>query len=479
MKKFFLTALALSFLPGILPTSSHAQIPYNIVVCNEGTAPHSSASLIRTLSSTDNLLYYRDATTGYVSLCDIYSNMRTIPLAPSFIAHDMEIANGYLFLCGEIGSSACLASVKISDLQNPSCNVSYQTASIPVDKSFFSRMVAYNDPSNGSTKVIAIGMSQNLSGALPQIWNNPAIPTAFASYILSTYYDLCPSYCLYCELNFIVEFTDPQNATSAVPYNFLAVHNKYHDELIYEVVKTDNKVVFAGRTMSDLGIMSLHICNPSSVISTFGTYYYYSLNNADVAECYRGCHMKKDTLALVSFGYSADLLTHQTHLKVIDASSTVMTCSQSFDSDGDYKTCTDDVVYTPEKNLLTVLQEQAFPTGSGSFYSHFINLEPYNTSAYNADALMEMTNKCYNSLDRYTDNERYLASGGDYVLAKKASYSPVSASCYRETRIPVINLLCPSAIPASDLFLTESLLFNTSNVSVTVSYSTYNTNCGE
>lgn len=133
---------------------------------------------------------------------------------------------------------------------------------------------------------------------------------------------------------------------------------------------------------------------------------------------------------------------------------------------------------------IVVCNEGTAPHSSASLIrtlSSTDNLLYYrdNTSAYNADALMEMTNKCYNSLDRYTDNERYLASGGDYVLAKKASYSPVSASCYRETRIPVINLLCPSAIPASDLFLTESLLFNTSNVSVTVSYSTYNTNCGE
>lgn len=424
-KKLLLFWVAFSLLALHSPAQSYPNYAWG------GIMPNTTGALVRTYSPTQAVAYYQQGGHGVISLVGMGGAMPTVELEQYYVVYDMEIVNNYLFMCGQYKyGEAFLAWLDLSDLSNSTASITY----IRADKAtILRRMVAYMAPS-GVLKVVAVGEEDYMwpdwsTPGYPSMWDDcydmggTPIPSS------SIFRSCLPPYT--CFLNFVVEFDDPQTL-STTDYKFVATHDSLHAELVHDVVLTDNYVVFVGEQGGIDDILSLHRCDKNQVIATFDDYYEFPVPAPEGMTWYISCHMKDDTIAVVSRGASTlgPIPHYETRLRVVDAATMTMTSSQQFDY-GDFKSDPTDIVYTPGTQTLVLLQELNFPSTPGSYNYAFLHLKPYvGIPIYYAEGMAERT-RCLSfcSMDRVPDGKHYISTGGDYWMINNSLSGMATTDC--------------------------------------------------
>ena len=440
------------FLLMCLPLLAQAQIPFDYHF-GQRTSYKNDSSLIRVNSDSSLLFYYIFPNTHRKELVRAYSNgliWRT-QFDPYFTIHDMATAGNYAFLCGQNTSSgnAVLGVYQMNgSLTFHEINLASQYSG-----TCFTDIVAYQTQT-GAYKVALLGYSNYCSSGYPGIIQAdcPSNLSYFHQYL---------NYNIH-SIQFVMEIDMTAPIISLGTYSIKAVQDKTHDEILHDIVLTDNYVSFIG-LKKDLNNKSvtIHRCSRSNVLADFNNYYYYPCASFGYEWLNPiGCHMKKDSLAIVAFGDDMGN-GYSSQIRTFDLVSMDMTSSQMF-TFNDFKPFPMDLIYTPESHLLVLLQYARIPT----IHTVFYNLEPYNTNpTYTARFHTGYDTSYYSffSMDRMYDGNYFTSSGGAYLFIKNASVIQDTASCYYAFRQIVLNKAKTIQKIANHNFVQCTVSFNISN----------------
>lgn len=443
--------------------------------------PQTKNALIRYYSPTEAVAVYRNYRTTpspafYTTVCvvDNSGNIHSVDMADGYDVFDMEVVGNYLVMCGRHNTSeAFIGSLKIPEIFTSSTQVNYHI--IPGDISDFKKMVAFVDQ-NGDIKVVALGTYHYI--------NPPSIPPTCCT--------LCPSPNT-CWLDFIIETTNPQNyPLGYLPYNLQFISGgSGSDEIIDDIVLTDNYVVFIGQgSMGGSLGLTMHPCPKTSILPNFGSYYFYPTVD-ERFDHYTGCHMSADTIAVATRGryLESGWSEWDTRIRVIDAASHVMTSSQAFDLN-DYKSDPIDMVYLKNEKTLVLLEDIKYPPASGVNNYSFIFLNPYHSFRANPDIpiiaptipwVLPYTAKGFHeatrsltfwSMDRTASQDAIVATGGDYWILKSVPLITTGNNCYKPISVDVYKLYDIIGVFWSNPYVHCSQVFNsTTNVHSTITSS--------
>lgn len=388
------------------------------------------SALVRFNSDTSLLLYYHLPYAKEIAYIRDDGSMRRTSINTRFSMHDMAVTGNYLFLCGKdhLTGNAVLGSMKIS-----SGAITFHVIDIPTpyNGSCFTDIVAYQT-SPGVYKVVLLGYSDYYSSGYPCIIENNC-PSALSNFVQQ------PNYSTY-TMQFVMEIvtTDPFSTPSTC--SIKAVRDRFHNEILHDVVLTDNYVSFIGmKDDQNQRSLTIHRCSRNAVLADFDSYYYYPY----ASEKYFwldpiGCQTKEDTLAIAALGDDMGQ-GYSTQIRLFDLASMDMTVSQMF-TYKPFKPFPLDLIYTPSSQTLILLQYAEIPGTIDK--TVFYNLKPYNANPTYMIQLHYDNNigdRSFFSMDRHPDGNHFASSGGDYLFLKKSTITNDNATCYNTLKQLVYN----------------------------------------
>ena len=359
-----------------------------------------SGSVVRTVNNQKAIASYWDSGSrcyhlARVGLTDIIS----AKLDDHHDIADIRIVGDDIFFCGMNRSThqAFLGHASVSNIEGQNPHIQFQELNMANTLTTrLYRLAAYDDPSSGTTRLVAVGDTWYNGTPDPNIYPCPASP-----------------YMTECCAHIVVEYKYQYGLFTQVGNRVLNDKNG-HFEYACDVVETDSYVAVV--TFPTADELIIHRCNKSNVLGTFDYYFRYKIPSGRVV--FSACKMTGDTIAVASvfdYGGGADDM----QVRVVDLAMMSMPYAQVFDlqdKDDIYE-----MVYLPDDQRLVLLTNQTY---SYSVLHHtFCFLRPYETVfPYNMEKIYEVYDRSFTSVDRLS-SQHIVAAGGDYWMMKDVTYN--------------------------------------------------------
>lgn len=371
--------------------------------------------------------YVRESGSGYLYLTDItempvsvsptvYGYLGTkLPLFSSDAeVDDIQILNDKVFFCGSYqGSVAIYGWVSLPFISSSQIHFYFVT-----NATKFKQMVVYKGMT--STKLVAIGEDY------------PAPPITYTKDVIVEIDD--------------AESNSPSGSLYELPYN-----NDQRRECLYDIVLTDDYVVFFGHdTDADVSLCT-RWASRNNISGTIQNRYDYTLPQDEVHSKLLATVVDSAEWIAISYVHVENGTDYTTRTRVIDVNMPhAIQYSQEYVIAN--KTYPYELSYNSTKMILTVLQNCVAPQGE----SKFRLLDPFATVDYLFNTLyypdLEFTSLCQ------FDKNRYVATGTNNLLTSKFWYAQDLTSTLSST------MSCPYLFKEKASILTSpSVRFNPQN----------------
>ena len=390
------------------------QIPYDYALGGINLTP--TESVVRTIDQQRIIASYKHYGGPYMLTRVSLSGIIRAKLDDYHRITDIRIVDDEVFFCGYKRDNrySFLGHANIADIE--SMNPHFTIEEVWIDstsQTLLYRLAAYKDAS-GTYRIVAIGEFGYNSTFTYSAPHN-AYP--------------CPS-STSCVSSFVIEY-NYSGTFSHVGNAVLHDRNSFF-EVACDVVETDNYVAVVAYNDKDQLIIHTSPKGSSFFPGAFNNFSYYSVLYQEGN--YHCCHMKGDTIALVSVFALGGGPSYETHLRVIDLASMLMTNAQTFNLLTKEEPM--GVTYMPDYAKLVLLQNHKY--NATEVYDTYFFLKPYESSTYIADEVYDASNNSFLSLDRLT-SKHIVSGGGGYWNLKDVSFNNMS-NCYK-VRSQTVNLL--------------------------------------
>lgn len=417
------------------PCMLQAQYPYLFA---HGGGTTSSRSIVRMYDGALAVAYYENSTNGVLALVNIHTGHKIeVELDQGITCYDMSITNDTVFLCGQhvvppSNIYGCIVILPISEFYSSTANITYFEPSYWM-QSILTNIVSYTDGYNG-IRLACIGFYYyNCDGSLP-------FPSGLSnSYVINGPFTTCVE-------NFALALTAPPlgGSNSAKVMRFINP-TEHPDEVLQDVVATDNYVVFVGVDSETPHSIIIHVCPKTNNISItpitktvladpFGSYTKFILNDNYGSPQYKVVALNEDSIAIAATHEDYTGSQYDIHIRTIELNTMTMTHSQTIPNNNYSKF--KDMTYMPDNGKLELLYNH-----NHSEYGHidmFCRIDPYRTFfPYNTPAKSLVNDEEYQSIHKMKYGY-FIATGGDYgVVGNSNSHTPY---CYKEINIqPIIT----------------------------------------
>ena len=405
MKKLLSPIFLFTIICAVCCPHAEGQTYFDFVLGDDGSQT-TTHSIIRTIDPQRAIAYYEDGSLSHkLSRIDMYGSIIESKFSSKIEIKDIRIVGNDVFFCGQLTTTrkGLIGHASITDIEAQNTHMEYQYLTIPGfsdESATLWRLAAYDD-GTGTIRVVAIGEVDYDSAKAPGFL-------------------FCASSLYRCHAFFVVEYQYTSGILSYTDCRFLCEINRY--ERADDVVVTDNWVAVV-TSYPALNAMVIHRCPKNNVVGSLDNYYYYVVPDQEgVSHC---CHMKGDTIGIVTLYSTFGTAPYETHMRVVDLATMTMTSAQGFQLLDKAEPA--EVVYMPSHATLVMLQGQLFP--STLYHYPYIYWQPYSPTPYLAQGIYENYDYVFSSMDRLTPDHIVLA-GGHYWVEKDITISNPTASCY-------------------------------------------------
>lgn len=415
-----------------IPYLSYAQYPYTFA---HGGGYNSSNSIVRMYDGEHAVTYYENPINGVgvVAFVDVISGSSTeVELEQGVTCYDMSITNDTVFLCGQhsvppSNMYGCIVILPITEFYSSIANITYYRPYYWM-QSVLTSIVSYTDDYYGIRIACTGNYYYNCDGT-------PPFPYGFNNtYIINGATSPCVE-------NFALALTAPPhgNANTSRVMRFVNP-NENPFETLYDVVATDNYVVFIGVDLGTPHSVVIHACPKihNNIITPitrtpgydpFSYYTKFTLNNDHGSPQYMVVALGEDSIAIAATNEDYPGLPYDIRIRTIDLNTMMNTHSQAI-INNDY-TELKDMTYMPDKGMLELLYRHTHYIYND--IDIFCRIDPYRTSfPYNTPAKTLANEEKYQSIHKMKYGY-FIATGGDFGLVEESnSYIP---NCHKELNV--------------------------------------------
>ena len=447
MKKTLLSIIAsLLLLPFLAAQTSF--------YANDVNEPYADTDIVR---SWDNgkaaITYYEIGLKKYIQYVDYQTGNSYRAAAPDSVQIlDMYIYNDMVYYCGfsvfDTGGVGVVGYFKPVEFIS-STHVDYHTLTVSPLK-HVKKLVVQENPTAGGIDVIAIGENK---------WYDTVFNAAGHVIQLIPHLD---RYFLFCR--------DIMQTTVSYEYGEVPP-----DEHYYDVLLTDNYVVFVGAA-SYLSQYSSCIRATTRTNTSYPTWqldkiYIYPTGGTEIYSATHSVATNKDSIASAYMHINPSTGAVSNRVRIFDIASMDMVYSQEYIVPD--KSEVRDIVYIPQDNSLVCMQD--FDTPLNLYNSNFVYLNPTATVNYNAYIEFIM-GKFFKSITKKS-HKHYLASNGPvWFLKDKLSIGAYPYPfCPQGEEIKckvlkniekMLNTIPITPLPDSNIIIQDRKLIEPRNISV-------------
>jgi len=368
--------------------------------------------------------YSKDASSGYIELRVEDGVSGRVPVPLEYEVKDMKLFDNLLYFCGRHDIHGFIAVVDIKliesaiNTQNIFISPSYVTYSdvyVGLEKysiSSLDKLEVYTTP--GATGVPPLEKANEHIIAIARNYKNAALPSSFPVHI--KFNNVTPNPYGYSSGTISVEAV----------YNT----NYYRNEVLHDVLVTND---FVSLIYSDNESYRLYKKRTTYPIATiFDTAYIYGFDQYEVLSEINGVALENNQIALSTLAVqNISSSTFEIRIRKINMPSMLMDNSQSLYL-GENKQDME-MIYNKASHKIISMIPYYLPSVNSEVQS-FIEIDPWNSSAYNAWAMYD--NNYYSSMAS-ANNSSFVSSFSNKWFRKLLPMNSSSSSCFSVFSIPV------------------------------------------
>lgn len=355
--------------------------------------------------------------------------------------YDLRLWNGIAFFCGSIRDTLAPSNYQykgiIGYFSVQEFNTQNLTLNIQVFDSvrWFYRMQVYDGPAGD--KVVALGSYRNTAGPTPQYYS-------------------------------IIMEDDIMSPATSCNYKYDA------DEILCDLVLTDNYVVSVGYQPNNNYAISLRRANRASVIPTIDSVHIFYGNTAEVVQNLYATKLKGDYIVAAYLHREASPdETFYTRLRVFDITDMSEINAQEFPQREKYAPLA--LAYDDRHDILTIVHPEPFTSQHITGATYFVQANPFTTGSY-AATVLDPHFKYFADIDAF-QSEYHVAIGGNrWYFQHTTAPQPNPNDCPKSEKIIIDPIAKLNTFPLQ-YSTPDTLYFSTLTLTVPLNLTQLNLIC--